>query len=157
MISNRIIKKSVFDQIKTHRQAMEAGGPVIAQLTAPDGKTFYMNFRLPDAPRPSYDNLPDSCYGAMLSFEDVIEVVKNERAYQDIKYGVDREQSLPAFLLILESELAEAKKGWMKNLCGRDAPLNEIVQVAAVAIACLERYGTTGITQSRNDIPVPQK
>lgn len=157
MISGRIIKKSVFDQIRAHKEQLEAGGMAIAQLTAPDGTTFYMNFRLPDEPVPDYDNLPDSCYGAMNSFEDVMEAVRAERAYQDVKWGADRQQSLPGYLMVMEAELIEAKKGWIKNRVGKSAPLNEIVQIAAVAIGCLERYGMTGSAQPTNDIPKPQK
>jgi hypothetical protein len=48
---------------------------------------------------------------------------------------------LPGFLLSLESELAEAKHGCIKNLEGRDSPLSEVVQIAVVALACLAPYG----------------
>lgn len=41
----------------------------------------------------------------------------------------------------------------MMNSTGRDAPLNEITQVAAVAIACLEQYGCNGITINQSDLP----
>jgi len=75
-----------------------------------------------------------------------------ELEYQRRKWGPGKAQSLPGYLMILESELREAKHGWMKNLDGRNAPLAEIVQLAAVAIACLTQYGTSGSAGSTNDL-----
>jgi hypothetical protein len=88
-----------------------------------------------------------------LTMEQVFEAIRAERAFQDTKYGQDRAQSLPGFILIAEAELSEAKLGWCKNLPGKSAPLNELVQVAAVCVAALERYGVEGCTRSTNDIP----
>ena len=87
---------------------------------------------------------------------DIFNAINIERANQDIKWGPDKPQSLPGYILCLESELEEIKRGWVKNLPGKSAPLNEMVQLAALAVACLERYGTTGNTISTNDIPDPQ-
>ena len=75
-----------------------------------------------------------------------------ELEYQRRKWGPDKQQSLPGYLLILESELREAKHGWIKDLGGRSAPLAEIVQIAAVAVACLTRYGTSGSAGATNDL-----
>lgn len=88
-----------------------------------------------------------------ISFEDVIEAIKKERAHQEAKWGKDDPQSCAGFLLIIQAELNEAIAGWMKNLPGKSACMNELVQVAATAIAALERYGTTGTPFSTNDIP----
>lgn len=94
--------------------------------------------------------------------EELVQLVREHRQalhalftelkYQRSKWGADKPQSLPGFLLILESELREAKHGWIKNLDGRNAPLSEVVQIAAVALACLTRYGTTGSAGATNDL-----
>jgi hypothetical protein len=83
--------------------------------------------------------------------EEVFEAISKERDNQIEKWGTDRKLSLPGFLLVLEEELNEAKYGWMKNLPGKSAPLNELVQVAAVAVACLEKYGITGTSKPVKD------
>lgn len=82
----------------------------------------------------------------------VIRAIKEEIFYQDNKFGFEKPQSLPGFIVILENEIAEAKQGWTKDLPGRSSPLHEITQVAAVAIQCLMRYGTEGNTISTNDV-----
>jgi hypothetical protein len=55
-------------------------------------------------------------------------------------------------MLIMRKELMEAEDGWMKNLEGRHSSLAEIVQVAATAIRCIQRYGATGNTVPQNDL-----
>lgn len=85
--------------------------------------------------------------------QQVFDQITKERAYQDAKWGADKPQSLAGFLLILQQEVQEAIDGWMKDSSGRDAPLNEVLQVAAVAVACMERYGYEGTTISQNDLP----
>lgn len=92
----------------------------------------------------------------MLKMKDVFDAIKQERIKQDDKWGVDKPQSLPGYLMVIERELAEAKEGWLKNLPGKSAPLNELVQVAAVVVACLQRYGLEGNVISTDDIPAPQ-
>jgi hypothetical protein len=92
----------------------------------------------------------------MLTQEQVFEAIVKERQHQKEKWGENREQSLPGFLLVVQAELDEAIYGWIKNLPGKSAPLNELVQVAAVCVAALEKYGLTGNTFSTDDIPVPQ-
>lgn len=85
-------------------------------------------------------------------FREPLVAIHQELEHQRQKWGNDKPQSLPGFLLILESELAEAKHGWIKNLKGRNSPLAEVVQIAAVALACLARYGTHGSAMATNDI-----
>ncbi len=92
-----------------------------------------------------------------LSMGEVFEAIIEERLKQEEKWGKEKPQSLPGYLMVMERELAEAKEGWNKDLEGKSAPLNEIVQLVAVGVACLQRYGLTGNTISTNDIPVPQK
>lgn len=78
-----------------------------------------------------------------MTIEEVFEEIKKERAYQENKWGnfEQHPQSLPGYLLIMKKELEEAENGWMKNSTGRNHVLHEILQVAAVAIACLEEHG----------------
>jgi hypothetical protein len=87
-----------------------------------------------------------------LSREEVMFAIDNECLSQDEKWGIDKQQSLPGFLLIMQKEINEAVEGWVKNREGKHAPLNEVVQVAAVAIRCLERYGVNGSATATNDI-----
>ncbi len=84
--------------------------------------------------------------------EEVFLAISKERIYQERKWGAEKAQSVPGFLLIMRKELEEAEKAWMKNVRGeRQTVLEEIVQVAATAVACLERYGVEGNTVSQND------
>jgi hypothetical protein len=82
----------------------------------------------------------------------VYDAINKERDFQDAKWGKDKPLSLPGFIIALRSELEEVELGWLKNLPGKSAPLNELVQVAALAVAALERYGVTGNTVSQDDI-----
>jgi hypothetical protein len=86
----------------------------------------------------SIEFLPDECFTRALARYEVYEAIDKERSYQDQKWGADKPQSLPGFLLVIESELNEAKLGWMKNQLHRHSPLAEIVQIAATCVACLE-------------------
>ena len=81
-----------------------------------------------------------------LSFDTVVLAISKERERQDEKWGSleVKQQSVAGYLLILEAEIAEAKAGWMKNIEGRHSALAEIVQIAAVAVACLQQHGVTG-------------
>ena len=81
-----------------------------------------------------------------MTFEQVMESLRQERDYQDSKWGSldEKQQSVAGFMIVLEKELGEAKDGWMKNVEGRHSSLAEIRQVAAVAVACLQQYGIEG-------------
>jgi hypothetical protein len=81
----------------------------------------------------------------------VMAAIANELMYRNAM-GPGRPQSLAGYLLILQHEVNEAINGWMKNADGRHAPLAEVVQVAAVAIRCLEDYGTKGNARSTPDV-----
>ena len=65
--------------------------------------------------------------------------IQRERQYQENKRP-GRNHSVPAWLLILRKELAEAEEAWV-GYAGDEAALLEILQVAAVAVACLEQHG----------------
>lgn len=92
----------------------------------------------------------------VLTMNQVFEAIRVERQKQDEKWGKDKPQSLAGYMLVIRKELEEAEDGWLKDLPGKSAPLNELVQVAAVAVAALERYGNTGNVTCTDDIPVPQ-
>lgn len=151
----RIVKQYVFDQIEQARaKFIEDGFPAISAIRLADGTSFYLNLHEDGSIRyPSVDDYPAEAIGSVMSFDDVVEAVRQERAHQDRKWGKEREQSLPGFLLIAESELDEAKLGWSKNLQGRHSALAELIQVAAVCFAAIERYGFEGNAVCTNDIP----
>lgn len=75
---------------------------------------------------------------------EVVQAINAEFDYQDAKHGPDRRQTLPGYLLVMESELLEAKLGWNKNLTGRSSALHEVVQTVAVGLRCLRDHGTEG-------------
>lgn len=155
----RIVKKYVFDQIEQARAKFIAEGfPAISAIQLANGTSFYLNLNEDGSVRyPAIENYPEEAVGSVLSFEDVTEAVRQERLYQDRKWGKERPQSLPGFLMIAEHEMGEAKLGWNKNRQGRDSALAELVQVAAVCFAALERYGIEGNAIPTNDIPDGQE
>lgn len=86
--------------------------------------------------------------------DNVAQAISAELQYQISKYGANKPQSFPGWMEIIRHELQEAADGWCDGITdGRNSPIAEIVQVAAVAIACLNYYGTTGCPMSTNDIP----
>lgn len=89
------------------------------------------------------------------SFSQVMTEIARERVHQDDKWGRDKKQSVIGYIAIMEKELAEAKLGWLMGdrAEGRDSALAELVQVAAVAVRCLQHYGTEGIPITGNDLP----
>lgn len=88
-----------------------------------------------------------------MTFDEAAAIVQQEREYQRRRWGADKQQSLAGYLLIMKAELDEAIDGWMKNeTAPRDSCLEEVVQVAATAFACLETYGPKGCSRSTNDI-----
>jgi hypothetical protein len=88
----------------------------------------------------------------LLTRQEVFEAIDKEREHQAQKYG-EQAQSLPGFLLVAKKELDEAIDGWIANRQGRDSCLSEVLQVAAVCVAIMERYGINGNTFNTNDIP----
>jgi hypothetical protein len=76
---------------------------------------------------------------------DVFSAILGERAFQDAKHGPltgAGGHTLGEWLLIAEAELAEAKVALIKGGAGRDSLRSEIIQTAAVLVACLEQHGT---------------
>ena len=74
--------------------------------------------------------------------EDVYAAIDGERDYQDRKWGPlsERHHEVGAWLAVLQVELTEAFVAWCKAP-GDKAALEEVRQVAAVAVACLEQHG----------------
>jgi hypothetical protein len=97
--------------------------------------------------------LPDACYFGGAQRPAVYDAIDRERQHQIDKYGIDKQQSVPGFLLIIENELNEAKAGWTRDLQGRHSVMHEILQIAATCVAAMEKYGTTGSAISTDDIP----
>lgn len=75
----------------------------------------------------------------MTNRQQVYEAVSRERDYQQRKWG-ERNHTVGNWLLIMEGELAEAKRAWIKGVGDKDALL-ELLQVVAVGVACLESHG----------------
>jgi hypothetical protein len=73
---------------------------------------------------------------------EIFDALRRERAYQDAKWGTIQQHphTVGEWLLVVESELLEAKEAWCKGQGDRGA-LVELVQVAAVVVACLEQHG----------------
>ena len=67
----------------------------------------------------------------------VYDRINAERTHQEACYP-NRSHSVGAWLTILRKELREAEDAWCDSDGSEDA-LYEILQVAAVAVACLEQ------------------
>jgi hypothetical protein len=159
MISHgRVLKTEVIKQLETingmfHDYNSDPSGMITTRVMIVDGIGVAVNKQDVRSMPYSLPVLPDFCYVGGTVQKKVFEAIAQERQKQEDKWGANKPQSLPGYLMILESELEEAKRGWIKNLPGKSAPLNEIVQLAAVAVACLERYGLTGSAVATDDIP----
>lgn len=90
---------------------------------------------------------------AALTRKQVYDAIDNERDHQDAKWGENKQQSLPGLLLVMRKELEEAEMAWLKNHTShRQSTLEEVVQVAATAVALLEKYGCVGNAFATDDI-----
>lgn len=69
----------------------------------------------------------------------IFDAVGRERDYQDAKWGANP-HTVGEWLLIVESELQEAKGAWFK-IGGDFGALQELLQVIAVGVAALEQHG----------------
>jgi hypothetical protein len=86
---------------------------------------------------------------AVLPRQAIYNAIDRERHYQDAKWGPP-DHPVAAWLLIIESELHEAKQAWVTGDGDIDA-LAEILQIAATAIACMEQHGTYERTENKPD------
>lgn len=80
----------------------------------------------------------------------IYHALDRERHYQNLKWGPP-EHDVAGWLLIIESELAEAKQAWVKGDGDLDA-LAEILQLAATAVACIEQHGIYERTKEPTDV-----
>lgn len=73
----------------------------------------------------------------------VIDSFLDEREYQIQKHGTTEEHSLSVgeWLLILERKLIAAKVVWNRPYMGNPSALEFLVQIGAIALACLEGHG----------------
>jgi NTP pyrophosphatase (non-canonical NTP hydrolase) len=67
---------------------------------------------------------------------EVYALIDGERDHQKAKWG-DKPLSVPGYLLVLRAELDEAIEAWVKTEDDQ-AAMDEIRQVAAVAVAAME-------------------
>lgn len=75
---------------------------------------------------------------------NVFAAIKEERIYGDLKHGkIDGAggHTIGEWLLLIESELAEAKLALVKGGRGRNAVRSEITQIAALCVEALEQHG----------------
>lgn len=94
----------------------------------------------------------------MLTREEVFDAINKEREFQNSKWGEHKKQTLLGFVSILRKELQEVEDGWHDDIAsGRNSPLHEMVQVAATAVACLEKYGTEGNVTNEDGITYIRK
>lgn len=70
-----------------------------------------------------------------------------EREYQDEKYRHPEQNphSMGAWALVLRKELEEFETAIVKGGTGRDNAINELIQIAASAVAALEQWGVDEI------------
>jgi hypothetical protein len=74
--------------------------------------------------------------------EDIFQAIRDERARQDAKWGIASERSLSPYtwMTILMEEVGEVARGALED--DDENYVEELVQVAAVAVAALEdHYG----------------
>jgi hypothetical protein len=89
-------------------------------------------------------NIGDTLAGLVKPQVEAIKAIVRERIFQDIKYGdLDNGggHTLGEWAVILEFELREFKTALIKGGTGRDTARQELVQIAAVALAALEQHG----------------
>ena len=74
----------------------------------------------------------------------IYEVINGERDFQDEKWGTPQEHphSIYEWIGIMEQELKEAKEAFFSHPADR-LMLDEVRQVVAVGVACMEQHGFT--------------
>lgn len=95
------------------------------------------------------DMLPNECYSGVLPRTHVYNTIDNVRLIQDERHGTDKPQSLPGFMLLFQHYLNKAEVAWITD----NDPLGEVTKLAALCVACLEKYGTTGSPITTDDTP----
>lgn len=74
--------------------------------------------------------------------QEVYRVIDGERDHQDKKWGSIEKHphEVGSWILIMESLLDDARKGW-QSAQGNTAALDEIRKVVSVGVACIEQHG----------------
>lgn len=85
----------------------------------------------------------------MSSKTEIINAMLEERDWQDQKHGTNP-HDMGTWLLLIESELDEAKLAAVKGGKGRNAVRHELIQVAALCMAALENHGLTSYHEGRD-------
>lgn len=85
-----------------------------------------------------------------LPFAAVVDAVEIERRFQDCKWGPieANPHTLAGWLLLMRKELDEAEMALIKGGTGRDAVMQEILQVVALGAAAIEQHGVDGNPRS---------
>lgn len=85
-----------------------------------------------------------------LPFAAVVDAVEIERRFQDGKWGPieTNPHTLAGWLLLMRKELDEAEMALIKGGTGRDAVMQEILQVVALGAAAIEQHGVDGNPRS---------
>ncbi len=84
---------------------------------------------------------------------DVYNAIDKERNHQIEKWGLERDLSILQYVKVLLLEVEEVLDGLEKNdQRPRSTALEEMTQVAAVAVACLEHHGLKGNVSVENKI-----
>lgn len=80
--------------------------------------------------------------GLEITRKEIFQAIGRERDYQDKKWGTiyERPHTVGEWLLIAHGELNEAIQAWQKNTSD-DFALQELLQVVAVGVACMEQWG----------------
>lgn len=88
----------------------------------------------------------------MLTFDQVVEIVRQERLYQDGTYvpneitssGLTRAQrdlDVAPGIAMLSGYVRKAEDAWLSSKGSNTAPLQQVAKIAAIAIRILERAG----------------
>lgn len=80
--------------------------------------------------------------------QSVYEAIDAERDFQVNKYDQEH-HGMGTWLLLIESELNEAKLAAVKGGIGRNSVRSELVQVAALCVAALEDHGLSSNSNGR--------
>lgn len=84
--------------------------------------------------------------------------IEREREYQDWKWGTIAEHGheVGAWLTIMRKELREAEDAWSSEHSDAGA-LEEVLQVIAVGVACMEQHGIFERSQIYRSHPLFKK
>jgi hypothetical protein len=78
-----------------------------------------------------------------LGQQDVVEMVLEERRYQDERWGSihERAHEVGAWLTLMKHHVGKAAADWSES-SGDEKAVHGVRKVAAIAVACLEQHGT---------------